>query len=76
MRDSVWGIADGSRKASVDAEIIAYAILDILAKPVFGAWLLLTHANMPETNVELGGYWANGLSREGQLRVGDDDEGA
>ena len=43
---SVWGIADGSRIANVDAEIIAYAVLDILAKPVFGFWLLFTHDSM------------------------------
>ncbi len=73
---SVWGIADGSRNASVDTEIIAYAILDILAKPVFGAWLLITHAKLPEAHADIGGFWSNGLSREGQLRVGDDDEGA
>ncbi|KAF2085086.1 putative opsin protein [Saccharata proteae CBS 121410] len=72
----VWGVADGSRKASVDSEIIAYAVLDVLAKPVFGLWLLVSHASIPETNVELGGYWAHGLSSEGTLRVGDDDEGA
>lgn len=73
---SVWGIADGARIASVDAEIIAYAVLDILAKPVFGAWLLLTHSRLPETNVELGGFWSEGLNSQGRIRVGDDDEGA
>ena len=71
---SIWGIADGSRKVNVDEEIIAYAVLDILAKPVFGAWLLITHQTMPETNVEIGGFWAHGLSGEGAIRVGDDDE--
>ncbi|KAI7076244.1 hypothetical protein KC327_g3764, partial [Hortaea werneckii] len=54
----------------------AYAILDILAKPIFGAWLLFTHQSMPECNVDLGGFWSQGLSGEGQIRVGDDDEGA
>ena len=72
----VWGVADGARRASVDSEIIAYAVLDVLAKPVFGAWLLYTHARIPETNIELGGFWANGLGSEGSLRVGDDDDGA
>ncbi|EOD52861.1 putative opsin-1 protein [Neofusicoccum parvum UCRNP2] len=72
----VWGIADGSRKASVNDEIIAYAVLDILAKPVFGIWLLLSHAKLPETNVEVGGYWAHGLTNEGSICIGDDDEGA
>jgi bacteriorhodopsin len=73
---SVWGVADGARIASVDSEIIAYAVLDVLAKPVFGAWLLFTHQSMPETNVEIGGFWAHGLSGEGSIRIGDDDEGA
>lgn len=59
-----------------DEEIIAYAVLDILAKPVFGAWLLFTHASMPEAQVDVGGFWAHGLGGEGSIRVGDDDEGA
>jgi bacteriorhodopsin len=61
---------------TIDQEIIAYAVLDLLAKPVFGAWLLFTHQNMPETNVELGGFWTNGVNSEGAIRVGEDDEGA
>ncbi|KAI4088693.1 MAG: hypothetical protein LQ348_006834 [Seirophora lacunosa] len=71
----IWGIADGSRNISVDGEIIAYAVLDILAKPVFGFWLLLTHDNFSST-ASIEGFWANGLGKEGTLRVGDDDEGA
>ena len=43
---SIWGLADGSRKVNVDAEIVAYAVLDVLAKPVFGFWLLFTHDAM------------------------------
>lgn len=69
----VWGIADGSRRASVDTEIAAYAVLDVLAKPVFGTWLLIAHRKIPETNVDLGGYWSNGLSAEGRIRIGDDE---
>jgi len=69
----VWGLADGSRKVGVDGEIIAYAVLDVLAKGVFGACFLLTHANLRETDVELGGFWANGLNREGAIRIGEDD---
>lgn len=72
----MWGVADGARKVSVDTEIVLYAILDVLAKPIFGLWLLIAHRRIPETNVELGGYWANGLSSEGAIRIGDDDEGA
>ena len=45
---SIWGIADGSRNINVDSEIVAYAVLDVLAKPVFGFWLLFTHDAMAE----------------------------
>ncbi|CAO1596192.1 MAG: hypothetical protein LQ349_008537 [Xanthoria aureola] len=71
----IWGIADGSRNINVDSEIIAYAVLDILAKPVFGFWLLFTHDAMSHS-ASIDGFWANGLGKEGTLRVGDDDEGA
>merc|ERR1711939_287390 len=67
----VWGIGDGARKWSVDAEIIAYAVLDVLAKPVFGFWLLFAHAKNASA---IDGFWAHGLNNEGSLRVGDDDE--
>ncbi|PMD17062.1 putative opsin-1 [Hyaloscypha hepaticicola] len=66
----VWGIGDGARKWSVDAEIIAYAILDVLAKPVFGFWLLFAHGRNA-TAIE--GFWSHGLEGEGALRVGDDE---
>lgn len=72
----VWGFADGARRMSVSSEIIAYAVLDVLAKPVFGAWLLFTHSSTPETNVDIGGFWSHGLSGDGSIRVGDDDDGA
>ena len=70
---SVWGIADGARKASVDTEIMIYTVLDFLAKPVFGFWLLLSHRAMPETNIDLGGYWSHGLATEGRIRIGEED---
>lgn len=72
----IWGIADGSRNLNIDEEIISYAVLDILAKPIFGAWLLFTHVSIPETNVDIGGFWSQGLGSEGAIRVGDDEEGA
>jgi len=71
----IWGVADGGRLLSVNQEIIAYAVLDILAKPVFGAWLLLAHTRLSESNVEVGGWWAHGLNSEGGIRI-EDDEGA
>jgi bacteriorhodopsin len=66
----VWGIGDGARKWTVDTEIIAYAVLDILAKPVFGFWLLFAHGKNASA---IEGFWSHGLSSEGSLRVGDDE---
>lgn len=66
----VWGLADGARQWSVDTEIIAYAVLDILAKPVFGFWLLFTHGKNIES---LDGFWSHGLGREGTIRIEDDE---
>lgn len=71
----IWGVSEGARKLSVDKEIIAFAVLDILAKVGFGAWLLATHSRVPETQVDLGGFWTHGFTSEGQLRL-DGDEGA
>ena len=50
-------------------------MLDVLAKPVFGFWLLFTHDAMSESSLSLTGWWSNGLGGEGAIRVGD-DEGA
>lgn len=66
----VWGFADGAHKWSVDAEIISYAILDVLAKPVFGFWLLFAHGKQISP---LEGFWSHGLEHEGALRLDDDD---
>ncbi|KAI1081182.1 opsin-1 [Whalleya microplaca] len=66
----VWGIADGSRMVNVDTEIIAYAVLDVLAKAVFGFWLLITHDKISRTSPSIDGFWAHGISHEGALRVG------
>lgn len=73
MGYSVWGFTDGSRKTSVDGGILAYAVLDVLAMPIFGLWLLLSHRGIAETNVEAGGWWAHGLSAEGRIRIGDEE---
>ncbi|CAG8978877.1 hypothetical protein HYALB_00005214 [Hymenoscyphus albidus] len=66
----VWGIGDGARKWSVDVEIVAYAILDVLAKPVFGFWLLFAHRKAPAIE----GWWSSGIGQEGSVRL--EDEGA
>ena len=66
----VWGIADGARLWSVDSEILAYAILDVLAKPVFGFWLLFAHGKKISS---LDGFWTHGLVAEGQVRLDDEE---
>jgi len=72
----IWAVADGTRHLSVDGEIIAYAVLDVLAKGVFGAWLLFTHKRMPDTDITLDGFWSRGFNSEGRIRIGEDDQGA
>jgi len=66
----VWAIGDGARKMSVDSEIIAYAVLDVLAKPVFGFWLLFAHG---KSIASIDGFWSHGLNHEGTLRLADDE---
>ncbi|KAF2402703.1 family A G protein-coupled receptor-like protein [Trichodelitschia bisporula] len=66
----------GTRVLSVNHEIIAYAVLDLLAKPIFGAWLLTTYSKVPEIQAGLGGFWSRGLDAEGRIRIADDEDGA
>jgi bacteriorhodopsin len=73
MLFSVWGVAALARRTSVDTEILVYAVLDILAKPVFGLWLLVSHRNIAESNIDLGGYWSQGPAAEGRIRIGEED---
>jgi len=69
----IWAIS-ARRKISVDGEIIAYAVLDILSKIVFGAWILLIHRRLPEGHTEVNGFWASGFNSEGRIRIGDADD--
>lgn len=66
-------MAEGSFKIGVDAEIVAYAVLDVLAKPVFGFWLLFTHDAMASSSFNIEGFWAHGLGSEGGIHIGDED---
>jgi len=69
----IWGLSEGGHVIDVDSEIIAYAVLDLLAKPVFGFWLLFTHDSMSSTSPSLEGFWSQGFGSQGTLRIGDDD---
>ena len=62
-------VGDGARKSSIDGEVIALAVIDILAKPVFAFWLLFTYSKYVPS---LEGFWSHGLNSEGTLRLDDD----
>jgi len=70
----VWGVADGAHRVNVDSEIIAYAILDVLAKGFFGFWLLLTHDSMTRASPSIDGFWSHGLTPDGAIRVGEGND--
>lgn len=48
-----WGLAEGGNVISSDSEAIFYGILDVLAKPVFGALLLWGHRNIDPARLGL-----------------------
>lgn len=41
-----WGLSEGGNVIAPDSEAVFYGVLDILAKPVFGALLLYGHRNI------------------------------
>lgn len=41
-----WGLCEGGNVISSDSEAVFYGILDLLAKPVFGALLIFGHRNI------------------------------
>ncbi|KAL1977499.1 hypothetical protein VTN31DRAFT_358 [Thermomyces dupontii] len=63
-----------ARKISVDAEIILFAIVDVLTQGLMGFWLIVGH-DSSEAQISVDGFWAHGYSPEGTIRVGD-NEGA
>ncbi|KAF3091187.1 hypothetical protein TWF569_004000 [Orbilia oligospora] len=70
----IWGVSDISRGISPNETVIAYAVLDILAKPALGFWLVLGHDKSSSTQVNVDGVWTEGFGhREGLLRVGERD---
>ena len=46
-----WGLSEGGNVIAPDSEAVFYGILDILAKPVFGALLLWGHRNIDPTRL-------------------------
>lgn len=48
-----WGVSEGGNVIHPDSEAVFYGILDILAKPVFGALLLFGHRNIAPARLGL-----------------------
>ncbi|KAI9781621.1 MAG: hypothetical protein M1839_005838 [Geoglossum umbratile] len=71
----ITAIAAHTTALTVTGEVVAYAILDLLAKVVFGFWLLWGVAKEPRCGVLVGGEWVEGVGyrEEGGLRVGGEE---
>lgn len=73
----IWGVSDLGRSLSPNKVTLAYAVLDVLAKPVFGFWLLFGQGKANDSHLKVDGTWTEGFGqREGLLRVGERDEDA
>ncbi|KAK2771435.1 hypothetical protein FQN53_004988 [Emmonsiellopsis sp. PD_33] len=68
----IWAASSNARRMSIDAEIVVYAILDVLLQGIFGYWLLISHDSI---SLNMEGFWANGAGGEGNIRIGE-EEGA
>ena len=71
----VWAVTDRTLIVGVNGEAIAWGVLDLLFKLVFGLLLLLGVSPIPEAAVEMAPWLCNGFASEGQIRIGD-EEGA
>jgi len=48
-----WGVCEGGNYISPDSEAVFYGVLDLFAKPVFGALLLFGHRNIAPSRLGL-----------------------
>lgn len=48
-----WGVCEGGNVIHPDSEAVFYGVLDIMAKPVFGALLLFGHRNIDPARLGL-----------------------
>lgn len=48
-----WGVCEGGNVITADSEAVFYGILDLLAKPVFGAMLIFGHRNIEPARLGL-----------------------
>jgi bacteriorhodopsin len=57
MYPIAWALAEGTNRLSANQAVLFYAILDILAKPVFVMYFLIAHMSIAESNVTLPMSW-------------------
>ncbi|EEQ92316.1 opsin 1, variant [Blastomyces dermatitidis ER-3] len=69
----IWAASSNARRMSIDAEVVTYAILDILLQGLFGYWLLISHDSMSAYSLNMDGFWARGVGTEGTIRIGDEE---
>jgi bacteriorhodopsin len=71
-----WGVCEGANLISPDSEAIFYGILDVLAKPVFGALLIWGHRNInpADLGLHIHDYDEKDLQFEGRKKVVTDRE--
>jgi bacteriorhodopsin len=48
-----WGVCEGGNIIAPDSEAVFYGVLDVLAKPVFGALLIFGHQNIDPARLGL-----------------------
>lgn len=53
MYPIAWGICEGGNVVSPDSEAVFYGVLDLLAKPVFGALLVWGHRGIDPARLGL-----------------------
>ncbi|KAH8082750.1 hypothetical protein HD553DRAFT_314133 [Filobasidium floriforme] len=71
----VFGLTEGKGRLSVDTEIILYGILDVLAKVVFGFYLLLAHSHTEGDSVVLSGFFTEPRNAgQGYGAINQDDD--
>lgn len=73
-----WGVAEGGNVISPDSEAVFYGILDICAKPIFGAILIFGHRNidLDRLGLHIGSYHSDGAVNIGSKSVANGSNGA
>jgi bacteriorhodopsin len=71
-----WGVCEGANLISPDSEAAFYGVLDVLAKPVFGALLIWGHRNINPSalGLHIHDYTEKDIQFEGRKREVTDQE--